>query len=88
MKRSVWSRDEIKDVLISAQRASALTARAMGNSREAHAQAYAQGFAAALVVMATAFGLEPAGRSPFDGDSGPNSRQPVVRRREWEEERW
>ena len=62
MRRGVWSRDEIRDLLVSAQRASSMATSAQADRDDGRANAYQRGFAAALLVLATAFGLDSADR--------------------------
>jgi hypothetical protein len=64
MRRQVWSVDEIRDILVAANRASGISAAMMlatdGDSQNAEkAAAYRQGFKAALVSVAIALGTMP-----------------------------
>lgn len=62
MRRHVWSTDEIRDLLLATQQAGGLPQVLCGSDDESSraARAYSQGFRAALLSLALAFGLAPS----------------------------
>lgn len=62
MSLDIWFREDILHALQAADQASATTAAAMGDvaGDPRYLQAYREGYRAALVTVAMAFGIEPA----------------------------
>ena len=86
MSLDIWFREDILHALRAADQASATTAAAMDSAvgDPLYLRAYRQGFRAALVVVATAFGiedLEEEPQAPARADKALPESQPVVRQR-------
>jgi hypothetical protein len=73
----IWFREDVARALLAAEQASATTVAAMEHALNGaegamagdprYLQAYREGYKAALVTVATAFGLKPLGNNPSIG---------------------
>ncbi|MBC7250504.1 MAG: hypothetical protein H5T62_09490 [Anaerolineae bacterium] len=86
MSLDIWFREDILHALQAADQASATTAAAMGEvaGDPRYLRAYREGYRAALVTVAIAFGIEPAEEKSLFAAAGSEALpepQPVVRQR-------
>jgi hypothetical protein len=74
MGLDIWFREDVARALLAAEQASSTTVAAMEHALDGaegamagdprYLQAYREGYKAALVTVATAFGLKPLGNNP------------------------
>ena len=77
MKRRVWSVEEIEGILLAAGQANSMATAVLPEQEGEAVAHYCQGFTAALVTMALAFGLSP--RQVMR--PGPHSAESAIARR-------